>query len=99
MASITTCLFPPQARSVLGVVGQVALILYMLLVGLELDFAMLRGKLRAVTTAAVTVIAVPVALGFAITPLLFNERFAAGFGTPDEPSRVAFALLIGACWR
>lgn len=33
--SITACLFPPQSRSALGILGQFALILFMFLVGLE----------------------------------------------------------------
>jgi len=94
--SITTCLFPPQARSMLGVIGQIALILFMFLVGLELDFSAIKGKARGILSVSVSVILVPLALGFAIAPYLYNAKFVGGFGTPDQASRTAFALMVGA---
>jgi Kef-type K+ transport system membrane component KefB len=94
--SITTCLFPPQARGVLGVLGQIALLLFMFLVGLEFDFDAIKGKVRSIVVVAIGVVALPVALGFALNPVLYNETFVAAFGTGDAPSRVAFGLMIGA---
>ena len=94
--SITACLFPPQARGVLGVIGQIALLLFMFLVGLELDFGALRGKGRSIAVVGFGVVAVPLALAFAIQPVLYNELFVPGFGTPEAPSTVAFSLMVGA---
>ncbi len=94
--SISWCLFPPQARPVLGIIGQIALGLFMFLVGLELDFSSLKGRFMAVTIIAVGVVAVPIAAGFAISPILYDAKFVASFGTDDAPSRVAFSLMIGA---
>lgn len=45
--SVTTCLFPPQARAVLDALGQIALLLFMFMAGLELDPRQLEGKGRA----------------------------------------------------
>lgn len=45
--SIGNCVFPPQARSMLGIVRQLALILFMFLVGTDLDLAMVKGRIRA----------------------------------------------------
>lgn len=94
--SVTSCLFPPQARGVLGLLGQIALLLFMFLVGLEFDFALLEGKVRSVLIVAFGVVAVPVGLGFALNPVLYNETFVAAFGTGDAPSKVAFGLMVGA---
>lgn len=94
--SITSCLFPPQARSVIGVLGQIALIVFMFLVGLEFDLDAVKGKVRGIVTVALSVIAVPLVLGAAITPVLYNDTFVAAFGTSDQPSRTAFALMVGA---
>jgi Kef-type K+ transport system membrane component KefB len=93
--SITSCAFPPQARSTISVIGQVALILYMFLIGLELDFTMLKGKAKGVVTVAVGVIAVPLGLGLIIGPALYSSKFVANFGTAAQPSQTAFSLMVG----
>ncbi|MEW6154126.1 MAG: cation:proton antiporter [Actinomycetota bacterium] len=94
--SITTCLFPPQARSALGILGQLALTLFMFIVGLELNLGRTNGRRRGIATVAVGVVAVPMALGFVIAPMLYDSRFVGMFGTPAQPSRLAFALMVGA---
>ncbi|HEX8581416.1 MAG TPA: cation:proton antiporter [Acidimicrobiales bacterium] len=96
VASIGNCLFPPQAKSVLGVIGQVALILYMFLVGAEVRHDMLKGKGRAIGLVAFGVIAVPVALGFVLGPVLYDAKWVAGFGGDAQPSQTAFSLMVGA---
>lgn len=90
--SITQCVFPMQARSVLGALGQIALVLFMFLVALELDTRTLKGKGRGIGLLSIGVVAVPVGLGFAIGPMLFTERFV---GTAD-PSQLSFTLFVGA---
>lgn len=94
--NITSCLFPPQARGVLREIGQIALMLFMFLVGLELDFSLLKGKGRGIATVAVGVIALPIALAFVVGPLLYDAKFVANFGTPDEPSQFTFTLFVAA---
>lgn len=83
-------LFPAGTRSALGVIGQLGLLLFMLLVGLGFDPAVLAGKVRSVALVAVAVVVVPVGAGFALLPLMAGERFASG------DSDVAFALFLGA---
>jgi Kef-type K+ transport system membrane component KefB len=92
LPSITQCVFPTQARGVLGVLGQLALVLFMFLVGLELDGRSLKGKERGIGLIGLGAIAVPVALGFAIGPMLFTERFIGA----ASPSQLSFTLFIGA---
>lgn len=94
--SITSCIFPPQTRSVLGLIGQLALVLFMFLVGLELDWDLLKGKGRSIVMVAFGAVAVPMALAFVIGPSLYGKNFVAAFGTADAPSELSFTLFIGA---
>lgn len=91
-ASITSCLFPPQAQAILNGIGQLALLLFMFLVGLELDLDQLTGKLKQVGIVAVGVVVVPLLLGLGVGTVLFNETFVA---SPDVSS-LGFGLFIGA---
>lgn len=94
--SITACLFPQQAKSVLGIIGQIALIFFMFLVGLELPWHLLKGKGRGIATVSIGVVVIPVALAFVIAPLLYDQKWVAGFGSDKQPSQLAFTLIIGA---
>lgn len=100
LASITGCVFPPQARSALGILGQIALVLFMFLVGLELDFSRLRGRGKGIGAVSIGAIGVPLALGFVVGPLLYNSKFYGNLGAagapPVAPSRSAFFLMVGA---
>jgi Kef-type K+ transport system membrane component KefB len=94
--SITNCVFPPQSRAVLNIIGQVALILFMFLVGLGLNLTQLKGRGRGIATVSLGATLIPVGLGLLIAPALYNSKFVAGFGSAAQPSRLAFALVIGA---
>ncbi len=58
---------------VLGVIAQLGLIFLMFLVGLELDYQHLRGRVRSVGAIALSGIAVSFPLGLAITPLVMSR--------------------------
>jgi Kef-type K+ transport system membrane component KefB len=96
LQSVSECFFPAQSRAVLRVLGLLALTFFMFLVGLELDFSSLRGRLRGIIVVALAVVAIPVGLAFAIAPALYNADFAANYGKPAAPSELAFTLFIGA---
>lgn len=87
----TERLFPEATRSALGVIGQVGLLWFMLLVGVGFDPARIAGRWKAVGVVAVAVTLVPVAAGFALIPAVHGDRFA----TPGS-SVLAFALFVGA---
>jgi Kef-type K+ transport system membrane component KefB len=91
LPSPTECLFPFQARSVLGVIGQLGLLLYMLLVGLEFDRRLVAGKWKGVLVVAIGVVAVPIAIGFLVAPMMTGAPLQ-----PDGASDVGFSLFIGA---
>lgn len=90
-ASPTWCLFPAQSRSVLGGIGQIALLLFMFLTGLEVDLAKLAGKVKAIVLVGLGVVAVPLALGFLVAPALDSPVFR-----PEGASTLGFTLFVGA---
>lgn len=92
--SITACLFPVQARGVLGIIGQIALVFFMFLVGLELDWNALKGKGKSIGLVSFGAVAVPVALAFVIGPILYTQDFVPFFDTANAPSQTSFTLFI-----
>ncbi len=81
-------LFPSDVVPYLGVAAELGLIFYMFLVGLELDFRALRGRLSQALAVSNTSVAVPMMAGLAIAIPLYTllappKRFA------------AFALFMG----
>lgn len=89
--SPTWCLFPAQARSIIGGIGQLALLLFMFLTGLEVDGSVLKGRLKGIVLVGVGVVAIPVGLGLLISPLLPADIFK-----PEGASDLGFSLFIGA---
>ena len=82
-------ILPPSVAPSLGVVAQLGVILYMFLVGLELNPDALRGQLRATVAISQTSIVVPFVLGWALAVYLYPR-----FGSGDVPF-VSFALFLG----
>lgn len=87
--SASEALFPPEVVSGLRVIAEVGLVLFMFLVGVEVDVAGLRGKGRATFVISQASIIVPVVLGVALSPLL-RSAFV-----PDSP-QPGFSLFVGA---
>jgi len=94
--SITTCVFPPQARGVLGLLGQIALVFFMFLVGLELDFNLLKGKAKGIALVAFGAVALPIALGFVVGPILYDEKWVAAGADGTLASKSSFTLFVAA---
>jgi Kef-type K+ transport system membrane component KefB len=83
--------FPLQAFSFLNYIGQVGLVFYMFLVGLELDQRLLKGRMTQIFTMATSVVVVPVALGFLVGALLDSATWQ-----PEGVSYTTFSLFLGA---
>ncbi|WCO67146.1 cation:proton antiporter [Iamia majanohamensis] len=96
VASVSSCLFPAQARGTLGILGQIALIFFMFLVGIEVNARSLRGKEKGIGLVSIGVVVVPVLLAFAISPILWKADFVPDFGGPTAPNRLGFTLFVGA---
>jgi Kef-type K+ transport system membrane component KefB len=82
-------LLPPAIAPFLAVIAQVGVILFMFIVGLELDTNLLRQRTRATVAISHTSIVVPFLLGAGLALWLY-PRFAGG-----NISFTAFALFIG----
>ena len=86
---VSSQLLPPAIAPFLAVIAQVGIILFMFLVGLELDTGLLRQRTRASIAISHASIVVPFLLGAGLALWLY-PRFADG-----SISFTAFALFIG----
>lgn len=84
-----TLLFPSGVIAGFQVLAQFGLVLFMLLVGMELDGRLLRGQGRRSAAISLVSVAIPFGLGAGLGVLL-HPQFGAG------PGRTAFCLFIGA---
>lgn len=94
--SITECLFPLQAQGVLSILGQIALVLFMFLVGMELDMSALAGKVRGIVTVSVGVVLAPIVVGLGVGAVLHGPRFALPGVDGALPDQLAFSLFLAA---
>ncbi|MBA3365054.1 MAG: cation:proton antiporter [Actinobacteria bacterium] len=84
-------LFPLQAFSVLSNLGQVGLVFFMFLVGLELDQRLLKGRGRQITLLALAVVIVPIGFGFLVGAVLDSATWR-----PEGVDYTTFSLFLGA---
>jgi Kef-type K+ transport system membrane component KefB/nucleotide-binding universal stress UspA family protein len=82
-------LFPEDLMSYLDTLAQMGLIFYMFLVGLELDFSLMRGRGHAAIWVSHVSIIAPFLMGVALALWLFPSLGAGGRFAP-------FALFLGA---
>jgi len=82
-------ILPSSVAPSLGLLSQLGVVLYMFLVGVELDTDMFRGRMRSTAAIALTSIAVPFALGVWLAARLYAE-FA-----PNAVKYTHFALFVG----
>ncbi len=81
--------FPPDTVSLIGMVSQIGIILYMFLVGLRLDLGHLRGRTAVSVAVSHASIVAPFVLGSALALWLY-PRFSS-----SDVSFTSFALFIG----
>jgi Kef-type K+ transport system membrane component KefB/nucleotide-binding universal stress UspA family protein len=83
-------IFPASSMALLGMLSQVGLILFMFLVGLEFDVALLRGRGHTAIAISHTSIVVPFVLG-----LWLAQHLHTALAPPGVPL-LSFALFMGA---
>jgi Kef-type K+ transport system membrane component KefB len=86
---ISSALFPTSSLSSLNALSQIGLVLFMFLVGMELDTRVLWGRIRATVITSYTSIIIPFALGMLLAACLYQK-----LSPPNVPLR-HFALFIG----
>ncbi|WP_226362217.1 cation:proton antiporter [Pseudonocardia sp. ICBG1142] len=80
-------LFPAAVRPALQQLADIGVVVFMFLVGVELDRRLLRGRGRVTVSVAVGAIVVPFGLGVLIAPALLSDG--------DPVQQLAFRLFIG----
>ncbi|MBA3252610.1 MAG: cation:proton antiporter [Geodermatophilaceae bacterium] len=85
-------LFPPDVRPYLYILAQLGLILFMFIVGLELDVALIRGRERVAGAISLSSVVLPFALGFGLT-LILHPLHDEVDGQPV--SLLALGLFVG----
>ncbi len=88
---LTSRIFPHAALPILTVLSDVAIVIFMFVVGYELDWRPLRGRHRAVPLVAISALLVPMSLGSGAV-LIFRSVFAA-VGQPHLSQ--SFLLFMG----
>lgn len=93
-------LFPTDVQPYLSALAQVGLVIFMFLVGLEIDTSMLRGRIRLTASVSLGSIALPFALGLAVAFHLYGSHdLVASLTHPGQIHQVkqlSFVLFLGA---
>ena len=82
-------LFPATSMTTLGVFSQIGVVLFMFVVGVELDLQHLKEKASSAIMVSHASIVVPFLLGAALSLSLYTSL------APDQTSFTAFALFMG----
>lgn len=85
-------LFPTDVRPLLGALAQIGLVLFMFIVGLELDMRLINGRERAAAAISISSIAVPFALGAVLAALIYPFH---DIVDGEQISRLGLMLFIG----
>ncbi|HEX7131270.1 MAG TPA: cation:proton antiporter [Iamia sp.] len=88
--SLSDTLFPADARPFLKVLAELGLIIFMFVVGLELDMKLIRGKERLAAGVSITSVVLPFTLGVGLAALIRDDYL------PDGIDFLPFALFVGA---
>lgn len=82
-------LFPPESLTNLGLISQIGLVLFMFVIGMELDFSVLKNKINETLVISHAGILVPFFLGI-LSSYWIYEEYASG-----QTHFLPFALFIG----
>jgi Kef-type K+ transport system membrane component KefB len=83
--------FPSETRTIIYVVSQVGLVLYMFIIGLEFNVGLVTKRLRSAVSVSLTGIAMPFILGCAVAYLLVTN--SSDFFTGTVPVWMAMLFL------
>ncbi len=90
--ALVSKLFPPEVLPYLNILAQLGLVLFMFIVGLELDMLLIRGRERLAGTISAASVVLPFGLGAGLA-LLIHSRHSVTATGPVAP--LALALFLG----
>lgn len=88
-------LFPMDQRGFLDVLARVGLVLFMFVVGLELDLGLVRGREKVAVSVSLTSIVLPFSLGIGLAHLFVSSGATEAL-KPADADFWPFALFMGA---
>lgn len=88
-------LFPTDQRAFLDVLARVGLVLFMFVVGLELDVKLIKGREKVAGAVSVCSIVLPFSLGIGLAKIFVDTEATSGL-KPDGVGFWPFALFMGA---
>ena len=88
-------IFPVDQRGFLDILARIGLVLFMFVVGLELDISLVKGRGKVAGSVSVCSIILPFALGIGLAKI-FVETEATASLKPDGVDFWPFALFMGA---
>ncbi|MGY1770738.1 cation:proton antiporter [Blastococcus sp. SYSU D00813] len=89
---LDTLLFPTDIKPYLNVLAQLGLVLFMFLVGLEVDLSFIKGRERVAASVSIASIVLPFSLGVLLAVYLHERHDVVG---DEEVSFLGFALFLG----
>lgn len=96
---VDTTIFPLDVRPYLRIVGQLGLVVFMFIVGLELDVLLIKGKERAAGIISLSSVILPFGLGVGLASWLLYDHHKVAVDAmlkAHDVKPLAFALFIGA---
>ena len=94
---LPTRIFPTDVRPFLGILAQLGLVIFMFIVGLEVDVALIRGKERVAGVISLSSIALPFGLGVLLATVIHGSHVGSASAEAPQAHRfLPFALFIGA---
>lgn len=88
-------IFPVDQRGFLDILARMGLVLFMFVVGLELDVSLVKGRGKVAGSVSVSSIVLPFTLGIGLAKLFVETEATAGL-KPDGVDFWPFALFMGA---
>jgi Kef-type K+ transport system membrane component KefB len=94
--TLTAVLFPADVTQILKAFANLGLIIFMFIIGLELDLNLIRGNERRAGVISFSSILVPFVGGALLALYLYNQHSQGGLTDGHHVKKLAFALFIGA---
>src|ERR1700710_1313668 len=93
---LTQALFPAEVVVILKVLANLGLVIYMFIVGLELDTSLIRGNERRAGTISLSSVALPFVGGILLGLWLYDRHKQGGLAPGKTVDELPFVLFIGA---